>query len=44
MKINYQFAKFVLLPKKSTVDFILNFSKSISTVNLKNLDFIISKN
>lgn len=44
MKKNYQFAKIALLPKKSTIDFILNFSKSINSIKVSNLSFFISKN
>ena len=44
MKKNYNFAKIVLVPKKKTIDFILNFSKSISTISLNKMDFIAFKN
>lgn len=44
MKINYQCAKIALTPKKSTIDFILNFSKSFDAINLNPFNFMISKN
>gem|GEM_PF-169114 len=43
MKRNYNFARIVLMPKKKTIDFILNFSKSISAISLNKMDFIASK-
>ena len=43
MKKNYNFAKIVLMPKKKTIDFILNFSKSISAISLNKMDFIAFK-
>lgn len=36
--------KNIHLPKKSTIDFILNFSKSIQSVQSKSFNFIFSKN
>ncbi len=44
MKKNYNFAKIVLMPKKETIDFIMNFSKSISAISLNKMDFIAFKN
>ncbi len=44
MKRNYNFAKIVLVPKKKTIDFILNFSKSINAISLNKMDFIAFKN
>lgn len=44
MKKNYSFEKQILRPKKSTIDFLLNFSKSMSIVRIKNIEFVITKN
>ena len=34
----------ILMPKKSTIDFLLNFSKSIAVLQKNNKKFIVSKN
>jgi len=44
MKNNYSLKNPVLNPKKSTVNFLLNFSKSIAVLNSNQKKFIISKN
>ena len=44
MKNNYSLKTPVLNPKKSTVNFLLNFSKSIAVLNSNQKKFIISKN
>lgn len=44
MKKNYSFEKTNLLPKKSTIDFLLQFSKSMSVVRVKKLEFVVVKN
>ena len=44
MKNYYQSAGILLVPRKSTIDFLLNFSKSIDVIKTKKLDWIISKN
>lgn len=44
MKKNYSFEKTNLLPKKSTIDFLLKFSKSVSFVKGNHLGFLVSKN
>jgi hypothetical protein len=44
MKNNYSLETPVLNPKKSTVNFLLNFSKSIAVLNSNQKKFIISKN
>ena len=44
MKNNYSLKTLVLKPKKSTVNFLLNFSKSIAVLTSNEKKFIISKN
>lgn len=44
MKIYYQSADIVLLPRKSTIDFLMQFSKSIDVIKTKNLEFFLAKN
>jgi len=44
MKNNYSLKNPVLNPKKSTVNFLLNYSKSIAVLNSNQKKFIISKN
>ena len=44
MKKNYNLKNTVLTPKKSTVDFLLSFSKSITVMRTKNKSFVVSKN
>ncbi len=44
MKNNYSLKNPVLNPKKSTVNFLLNYSKSIAVLTLNEKKFIISKN
>lgn len=44
MKKNYSVKTSTLNPKKTTVDFLLNFSKSIAVITTKNKKYIISKN
>lgn len=44
MKKNYNVEQFTLLPKKSTIDFLLQFSKSVSFVKGNHLGFLVSKN
>jgi len=44
MKKNYPLKNPILMPKKSTIDFLLNFSKSIAVLQANNKKFIVSKN
>jgi hypothetical protein len=44
MKKNYNLKNTVLAPKKSTVDFLLSFSKSMVVMRTKTQSFVISKN
>lgn len=44
MKKNYPLKNSILMPKKSTIDFLLNFSKSIAVIKTNHQKFIISKN
>lgn len=44
MKKNYTLKNPILNPKKSTVDFLLNFSKSVVVMKANNKKFIVSKN
>lgn len=44
MKKVYKLEGKPFLPKKSTVHTILNFSKSMEVINVKNRTFIVSKN
>ena len=44
MKKYYTLKKPYLSPKKTTIDFLLNFSKSIVVISSKNQNFIVSKN
>ena len=43
MKKNYNFAKIVLMPKKKTIDLIINYSKTIRARILNTKDFIAFK-
>lgn len=44
MKNNYSLKNPVLNPKKSTVNFLLSYSKSIAVLTSNEKKFIISKN
>ena len=44
MKKNDILARKALLPKKSTIDFLLNYSKNIETIKTSKRQFIVSKN
>lgn len=44
MKKNYTFKKPTLSPRKTTIDFLLRFSKNIVVLRLQNQNFIVSKN
>ena len=44
MKNNYSLKTPVLNPKKSTVNFLLNYSKNIAVLTSNEKKFIISKN
>jgi hypothetical protein len=44
MKKNYSFKNEISTPKKATIDFLLNFSKSIFVIRTQNKNFIVSKN
>lgn len=44
MKKNYPLKNPILIPKKSTIDFLLSFSKSIAVIKTNHQRFIVSKN
>ncbi|WP_374363183.1 hypothetical protein [Cloacibacterium sp.] len=44
MKKNYTLKVPILKPKKSTIDFLLNFSKSVAVINANNMKYLVSKN
>ena len=41
---NYTLKVPILTPKKSTIDFLLNFSKSVAVINANNKKYLVSKN
>lgn len=44
MKKDYTLKKVTVLPQKSTIDFLLNFSRSISVMKVAQQNFTVSKN
>ena len=44
MKKNYTFKEKQMIPKKETIQFLLQFSKSVEVVEGKKKQFLVSKN